>query len=286
VHHWQALHYADPRELVLLGRVAEDLGYTGIALDDHLVLPDSWDSRFPYSSTGRVRLRPETMFPDPWVTFGALASQTEHLRFATWVYILALRDIFSVAKSIATVDHLAPGRTLFGVGLGWLAEEYDAAQVPFHTRGRLTDEMLEGLRTIWQGGPATYTGEQLAFRDVHVQPTPLARIPICVGGHSRAALRRAARHDGWFVRPSHREHLADDLLVLRGLREQEGRADQPFTVMVMVPLDTDHSECERLEEIGVTDVVFGPPCTDSLTEIVEAMSLTVAGHDHEAALRV
>jgi probable F420-dependent oxidoreductase len=284
VHHWQALHFADPRELVLLGRVAEDLGYTGVALGDHLVLPDTWDTRYPYSPTGRVRMRPQTMFPDPWVTFGALAAQTERLKFATWVYILALRDIFTVAKSIATVDHLAPGRTLFGVGLGWLAEEFDAAQVPFSSRGQLTDEMLEGLQTLWQGGPATYEGEQLAFRDVHVQPTPLGPVPICVGGHSRAALRRAARHDGWFVLNQHRDHLADDLPALDELRDQQGRADLPFTVMVMVPPGTAHDECERLAALGVTDVVFGQPCTDSLTEIVEALSLTSEAHCHEDAL--
>jgi probable F420-dependent oxidoreductase len=281
VHHWQALHFADPRELVLLGRVAEDLGYTGIALGDHLVLPDSWDTRYPYSASGRVRMRPQTMFPDPWVTFGALASQTETLKFATWVYILALRDIFTVAKSIATLDHLAPGRTLFGVGLGWLEEEFDAAQVPFGSRGQLTDEMIEGLQALWRGGPASYEGEQVEFRDVHVQPTPLAPIPICVGGHSRAALRRAARHDGWFVLAQHREHLADDLPTLDELREREGRADEPFTVMVMVPPGTPHEECERLAGLGVTDVVFGQACTDSLTEIVESLSLTAEAHDHE-----
>jgi probable F420-dependent oxidoreductase len=278
VHHWQALHFADPRELVLLGRVAEDLGYTGIALGDHLVLPDTWETRYPYSASGRVRMRPETMFPDPWVTFGALASQTEHLKFATWVYILALRDIFTVAKSIATVDHLAPGRTLFGVGLGWLAEEFDAAQVPFSSRGQRTDEMIEALQVLWQGGPASYAGEHLAFRDVHVQPTPVSPVPICVGGHSRPALRRAARHDGWFVLNQHRGHLAEDLKALDDLRGEQGRADQPFTVMVMVPPGTPHEECERLEALGVTDVVFGQSCTDSLTEIVEALSLTSVAH--------
>jgi probable F420-dependent oxidoreductase len=278
VRHWQALHFAEPRELVLLGRVAEDLGYTGIALGDHLVLPNSWDTRYPYSGDGRVRMQPQTMFPDPWVTVGALAAQTEHLKFATWVYILALRDIFAVAKSIATVDHLAPGRTLFGVGLGWLAEEFEAANVPFGARGRITDEMLEGLQEIWAGGPASYEGEALSFRDVHVQPTPLEQNPICVGGHSKPALRRAARHDGWFVLPQHRPHLADDLKELDALRDDLGRADDPFTVMVMLPPGTPHEECERLAEIGVTDVVLSQPCTDSLTEIVEHLSLSASAH--------
>lgn len=106
--HWQALHFADPQELLALGQEAEALGFAGIALGDHLLLPERWQSPYPYTADGKVAMSPHVDFPDPWVSFAALATQTRHLMFTTWVYILPLRDIFTVAKSVATPRPLCP----------------------------------------------------------------------------------------------------------------------------------------------------------------------------------
>jgi probable F420-dependent oxidoreductase len=279
VRHWQALHFADPQELLALGQEAERLGFTGIALGDHLVLPVEWQSPYPYTPDGRVAMSPLVDFPDPWVSFAAIAMQTTRLKFATWVYILPLRDVFTVAKSVATLDRLAPGRTLFGIGVGWLAEEFRAAGLDFTTRGRRTDEMLEALERLWTGGPVSFHGEHLDFDDVYLRPVPAQPVPICVGGHTRVALQRAARHDGWFALAVDRAGLLSQLQTLQGIRKELGREGAPFTVMTMLGADADHAECEELVRLGVTDIVFQPPVSvPDLAGKLAALRGTMARH--------
>ena len=278
VRHWQALHFANPRELLALGQAAEALGFTGIALGDHLLLPAEWQSPYPYTPDGKVAMSPHVDFPDPWVSFAALAMHTRQLKFTTWVYILPLRDVFTVAKSVATLDRLAPGRTVFGIGVGWLAEEFRASGLEFTRRGRRTDEMLQALALLWTGGPSTFHGEHLDFHHVYLRPVPEQSIPICIGGHSSAALGRAAAHDGWFalsVAP------ADFVLQLREVQERRkslGRDGRPFTVMTMVGPEADHAECEEFARLGVTDIVFQPPMSGDLPEKIAALRRTMAGH--------
>ena len=257
--HWQALHFADPQELLALGQEAEALGFAGIALGDHLLLPEQWQSSYPYTADGKVAMSPHVDFPDPWVSFGALATQTRHLLFTTWVYILPLRDVFTVAKSVATLDRLAPGRTLFGIGVGWLAEEFHAAGLDFTTRGGRTDEMLDALERLWTGGPSTFHGDHFDFHDVYLRPTPAQPVSICVGGHTRKALERAARHDGWYALAVERADFLLQLQEVEGLRRSLGRESRPFTVMTMLDPGADHAECEELARLGVTDIVFQPP---------------------------
>jgi probable F420-dependent oxidoreductase len=279
VRHWQALHFADPQELLVLGQVAEEEGFTGIALGDHLLLPASWESPYPYTADGRVAMSPLVDFPDPWVTFGALAMRTTRLKFTTWVYILPLRDVFTVAKSIATFDRLAPGRLLFGVGVGWLSEEFEATGLDFRQRGRRTDEMLEALGQLWTGAAVSYHGRHVDFDNVYLRPAPEHRIPICVGGHTRVALERAARHDGWYGLAVERSQLVAEIAEVQELRRRSGRAGDDFTIMVSVAPNTDHEECDALARLGVTDVVFSPPApTLSLDEKVERLRTTIAEH--------
>ena len=264
MHHWQALHFADPRELVLLGRVAEDLGYTGIALGDHLVLPDTWDTRYPYSASGRVRMRPQTMFPDPWVTFGALASQTEHLKFATWVYILALRDIFTVAKSIATLDHLAPGRVILGAGVGWMQEEIELLGVPYARRGAWSDEALRVMRACWRDGRASFSGEFFTFDDLGCRPGPAnGSIPIWIGGHTERALTRVATlGDGWHAAFPSLDKMRDGIARLREACRRVGRDPAALTVSARVGLSARRvsedvlAEVRALRDLGVAHVIL------------------------------
>ena len=259
---WQALHFADPQELVALGREAEALGFTGVAVGDHLLVPDQWDSPYPYTPDGRVAMPKDADFPDPWVAFAAIAAHTERLRLTPWVYVLPLRDVFTVAKSIATLDRLAPGRTMFGIGVGWLEEEFRAAGIDFASRGRRTDEMLEAMRLLWTGDAVEFHGDHVDFAPARLRPVPAGRIPITVGGHTRPALRRAARHDGWFALVVSREDLTAQLAELAELRREAGTADRPYTIMAMAGGEAGPEEVAELAALGVTDVCFAPPVVE------------------------
>jgi probable F420-dependent oxidoreductase len=260
---WQALHLLGIEETVHLAGVAEELGITGVALGDHLVLTESWRSPYPYSPDGSVAMPAAAPFPDPWVVFAAMAATTTRLRFTSWVFILPLRDPFSTAKSIATLDRLAPGRVDLGIGVGWLAEEFAAAGIDFASRGTRTDESLEVMRLLWTGAPVSFSGRHFAFDDVVLQPTPARPVPIMVGGHTGAALRRAARTDGWYALSMGTDELRRHLDSLRSERERIGRASAPFRVLVMASPDIDAREHAELVDLGVTGLVMPPPPADA-----------------------
>jgi probable F420-dependent oxidoreductase len=275
--YWQALHFADPQQLVALGREAEALGFTGIALGDHLLVPDQWTSPYPYTPDGRVAMPKDVDFPDPWVSFAAIVAHTERLLLTTWVYVLPLRDVFSVAKSVATLDRLAPGRTVFGIGVGWLEEEFRAAGIDFAGRGRRTDEMLEAMARLWTGEAVEFHGDHVDFDAARLRPMPAGPVPITVGGHTRPALRRAARHDGWFALAVSRTDLEAQLAELAELRREADRADAPYMIMAMVGDDADPAECAELRALGVTDICFSPPVTQpDLAGKLDALRATAA----------
>jgi probable F420-dependent oxidoreductase len=274
---WQALHFADPSELVALAVEAEALGFTGVALGDHLLVPDEWTSPYPYTRDGRVNMPKDADFPDPWVSFAAVAARTERLRFTTWVFVLPLREVFSVAKAVATLDRLAPGRTVFGVGVGWLEEEFRAAGIDFTGRGRRTDEMLEAMRLLWTGQPVSFHGDHVAFDAARLRPVPAGPVPITIGGHTPAALRRAADHDGWYALAVDRAALHAQLDELAERRRAAGRADRPFTITAMVGPDADPADCADLAARGVTDVCCPPPIGQAdLAAKIEALRATAA----------
>jgi probable F420-dependent oxidoreductase len=138
--------------------------------------------------------------PDPLVWLSYVASATARIRLATGVLILPQRNPLVLAKEVATLDHLSGGRVVLGVGVGWLAEEFDALGVPFRRRGARADEYIEVMRRLWDGDHAAHDGEFVSFSDVSSNPKPArGRVPIVVGGHSEAAARRAGRiGDGFF----------------------------------------------------------------------------------------
>jgi probable F420-dependent oxidoreductase len=257
VEHWYALHMCATAELVPLAVAAEDLGFTGVALGDHLLLTAQWRSAYPYSADGTVAMDPTAPFPDPWVALGAVAARTERLRMTTWVFVLPLRDPFTVARSAATLDVLSGGRFDFGIGVGWLEEEFAAAGIPFAGRGARTDEMVGVLRALWTGEPVSHHGEAFAFDDVIVRPAVDHPMPLYVGGHTDVALRRAARLDGWYALQLDRAALAERITRYRELRAEIGTPG-PGRVVAMVDGGADPAEIDALAALGVDAVVFRP----------------------------
>ena len=257
---WQSLAFVEPDQLVDLARCAEECGFHGVLLSDHLVFPGKLTSKYPYAPDGRPMFDGTVPFPDPWVAIAAMAAATTRLRFATLVYVLPLRDPFDVAKAVGTAALLSNDRVVLGAGAGWMREEYDAVGIDFSTRGRRFDEMIAVMRALWTGRMVEHHGEIFDFGAMQMSPVPAASPPIYVGGVSDAALRRAARlGDGWMGSGNTPEEVPGVLARLRALRRECGREHDPFTPIVPLKARLDLDLLRRLEqEHGLTQTVSYP----------------------------
>jgi probable F420-dependent oxidoreductase len=187
------------REYTPLIEAAEDCGYSAVWLGDHLVAPEHTTSRNPYSDHRGAGFDPLTPLADVWTALAHAACSTTTIRLGTGVYILPLRDVFVSARAAASVQELSRGRVVFGVGTGWLREEFEAVGASFGDRAARTDEAIEAMRLLWTGRVVEYHGGHVSFPAVRLAPPIEVPIPVFGGGLSSRALERAARLcDGWF----------------------------------------------------------------------------------------
>jgi probable F420-dependent oxidoreductase len=250
---WQVVSFSEPEQLLGIARAAEEAGFEGVLLSDHLFFPGRLASRYPYSADGEPAFDGTTPFPDAWTTIAAMAAVTERLRFATMVYILPLRNPLEVAKTVGTAALLSGGRVALGCGAGWIREEFDALEIPFESRGARMSEMIEVLRRVWTGEMIEHRGRFFDFGPLQMSPPPPAPVPIWVGGLSKAALRRAARlGDGWIGTGQTPEEAIALCGELRRLRADAGRASAPFEALVPLVAPPDPDVLRRLADAGVT----------------------------------
>jgi probable F420-dependent oxidoreductase len=245
-------------QLAELARFAEELGFHGLMVGDHLVWPNRIESRYPYTPDGKIFVPPDTPWPDPWALFAHLAAVTSKLHFASNIYLAALRDPFTVAKCVATASVLSGGRVACGVSAGWLKEEYDIAGIDFARRGARLDEVIEVCRKLWTGAPVEHTGDRFRFGAI-MQPAPEQSVPIWIGGGAPAAIRRAARNDGWLPLPmtvaqalAARSHLAE-------IRAQGGLGMEGYTIGLPLAEPVTAASVRSLEEHGQHDLVVIAP---------------------------
>ena len=186
---------SDPVVIRDYAQAVEDLGYRHILIYDHVLgasTANRPDWRGPYTS--------ETMFHEPFVLYGYLAAITRRVELVTGVIILPQRQTALVAKQAAEVDILSGGRMRLGIGVGWNYVEYQALNEDFHTRGARSEEQIAVLRALWTQPVASFHGRWHHIDEAGINPLPVQRpIPIWLGGHSEAALKRTGRlGDGWF----------------------------------------------------------------------------------------
>ena len=154
---------------------------------------------------------------------GALAARTSRIKFVNSVVILPLRDPATAAKAVATAAYLSDNRIVLGVGVGWMKEEFELTGQNFHDRGKRMDEMIEVMRLLWSGEMIEHHGRFFDFPPMQMSPAPTQRVPIVIGGQSDAALRRAARNDGWFGADAYQPDVLLPLLdKLAGYRREYG----------------------------------------------------------------
>lgn len=201
---------------------AERLGFASVWTVDHIVLPHVSSQSYPYTRLPGVSLPPTWPVLDPLVTLAAIASRTSRVLLGTGVYLLPLRPPVINAKLAVSVDILSRGRLLLGVGLGWIREEYETLGVAWEDRGRLFDEQIDLMRTLWRDAEPSFAGKFWQVGGVGFEPKPVnGSVPLLIGGKNDISRRRAAkRGDGW--------HLIDmepaEIAACRALLAEDCRA--------------------------------------------------------------
>lgn len=263
---WCATAFMDSQELISVSRMLDTCGYHGLMVSDHLMFPKDLTSPYPYSPTGdgKPMWQPEASWPDPWVLIGAMSSVTTALTFTTNVYVAPMRPLLQVAKEVSTASVISNGRVALGAGAGWMREEFEQQGQSFTNRGKRFTEMVRALREIWKPGWVEFHGE---FYDVPLctmEPTPAAPIPIYIGGHSDAALRRAAMvGDGWIGNAYPVEVAAGYISKLKGYLHEYGRDNDDFEIICgLYAMPTPDLFKRAEEEMGLTGALCMPWALD------------------------
>lgn len=243
--------------VVQLAEVAESAGFESIWTVEHVIWPSSYDSAYPYSDDGKMPGKASTPLPDPLIWLAFAAAHTSTVRLATGIVILPQRNPLVLAKEVATLDTLCGGRLDLGIGVGWLEEEFEALGIPFADRGPMTDDYVAAMRALWASDDASHDGPFASFADVSSNPKPAqGSVPIVVGGHSKAAARRAGRlGDGFFPGKGSPEELAELFDVVRQTAADAGRDAAAIELTAGHPglFGADPvGAAEELAELGVT----------------------------------
>lgn len=251
-------------------QIIESAGYDSLWASDHLAMPVRGVSSYPFSSDGRIPWSNDLAWADAIVALGIAAAVTDHIELGTAVLVAALRSPLVFAKQLATVAVEAEGRTVLGVGVGWLEHEYDAVGVPFSKRGQRLDAWMEVARDVWSGS-LSVRADGLPYpnpTEMVCRPVPPAPVPILVGGLSPAALGRAGRlGDGWIgLQPAgglDASALADSIEEIRDTALQAGR--DPSTLRIVLQITESDGQAAliagRLDELlsaGVNEIIVDP----------------------------
>ncbi len=257
----------DGESAAVTARQAEQVGFNSIWVVEHAVVPKSYASTYPYDDGGRLfKGSSQLDHSDPLIWLAFAAGATTSIRLATGVLILPQRNPLVLAKAVASLDRLSVGRLDFGVGVGWLREEFEALGVPFERRGARTDEYIEAMRVLWTQEEAEFHGEFVDFEPVYCQPKPVQQpLPILIGGHSERAARRAGEFGDVFF-PAERppEFLAELYASAKNHAAAAGR--DPDALQLWTSSYGDRSHLDELAAIGVSQVMLPAKPADQLEE--------------------
>jgi probable F420-dependent oxidoreductase len=266
--------------MLAFARHAEAVGFESIYVVEHVVVRVGYAERYPYAPGGRMPLPDDCPIPDPLELLAFLAAGTERIVLATGILVAPLHHPVQLAKRVATVDVLSGGRMRLGVGVGWMREELEAVGIDYADRGGRTDEVIEAMRALWSADEGAHRGERFAFEGLVSRPRPVQRdrdghpsVPVHVGGHSRAAARRAGRlGDGFQPLGLDDDALADRLRVMRESAERAGRDPSTIEVSLAGVLEsTGPAEVERAAAQGADRLVLSTRSAE-LAEVTDRLS--------------
>jgi len=266
----------DPFQLMPLAQAAEEAGYDSVTVPDSICFPKESDTQYPYNQDGNREFLEGRPFIEAFCLVSALAAVTQRVRFTTFVIKLPIRQPVLVAKQATSVAYLSRNRLVLGVGTSPWPEDYIVTGTPWEGRGPRMDEMIAVLRGLGTGEFFEFHGKYYDIPAIKLCPVPTQPIPIMIGGHADAALRRAARlGDGW-MHGGGKENLGDLLAKLNRYRREAGRENVPFEIHVISMDAFTLDGVRRLEDQGVTDVIVGfrnayEPDTQTLQHKLDAL---------------
>jgi probable F420-dependent oxidoreductase len=244
-----------------LGPALEERGFESVWVPEHVVLFDEYESQYPYAADGRFPGGADSGLLEPFTALTYLAAVTDTLRLGTGICLVTQRNPIYTAKQVADLDVLSGGRVDFGVGVGWLKEEFDALGMPFEDRGPRSHDVIGAMQSLWSDEVSSYEGKHYSLPECRMSPKPVQtpHPPVLFGGETNAALRRAAElGQGWFGFNRTPDQVPEALTRLdRALAERgRSRGDGDFTVTICPYFNPiDRAALERYEELGVDRVV-------------------------------
>ncbi|KMO74706.1 LLM class flavin-dependent oxidoreductase [Mycolicibacterium obuense] len=248
----------DPTFYIPLAKAAEAAGYHAMTIPDSIAYPFESDSTYPYTPDGSREFLDGKAFIESFVLTAALCAVTTTLHFNHFVLKLPIRPPALVAKQAGSLAALFDNRLGLGVGTSPWAEDYELLGVPFARRGKRMDECIEIIRGLTSGEYFEFHGEFYDIPKTKMTPAPSRPVPILIGGHADAALRRAARNDGWMHGGGDPEELDALLSKLARFREEEGSAGNGDYQIHVISIDAYTLDgVKRLEDKGITDVIVG-----------------------------
>ena len=239
-----------------LAIAAEEAGFDTFTLPDSICYPEESDSKYPYNGTGDREFLDGVPFLEPFSLIPAMGAVTTKLRFTTSVMKLAIRQPVVVAKSVSSVAVLTNNRFGFGVGISPWPDDFDACQIPWAKRGRRMDEMIDIVKGLMTGEYFSYEGEIFQIESMKISPAPSRSVPILIGGHSDAALRRAARvADGFIHAGGTFEALETTVKQINQYRTEYGREQESFEYQSMGAEAFSVDGVRRLEDLGIGEAI-------------------------------
>src|SRR3954468_5879880 len=246
----------DPAYYIPLAQAADAAGYHAMTIADSIAYPFESDSKYPYTDDGNREFLDGKAFIETFAMIGALSAVTTNLHFNFFVLKLPIRPPALVAKQAGSLAALFGNRLGLGVGTSPWPEDYELMGVPFSKRGKRMDECIDIIRGLTSGEYFEFHGEFYDIPKMKMTPAPTKPIPILVGGHAEAALKRAARCDGWMHGGGQPEELDRLIKRLNQIRDEEGRTG-PFEIHVISADAFTLDGIKRLEDKGVNDVIVG-----------------------------
>ncbi len=257
-----------PDQYLPLANAAEELGFNSMALPDSLCYPEHASANYPYNGDGSREFLKDQPFVEPLVAIPYLAGQTKRLRFITAVYKLAVRQPLVVAKQLSTLSALCGDRLDFGVGISPWPEDFEGCQIPWEKRGARLDDQIAIIRGLLTGEFFAHDGKQIQLASMQLCPAGSPQ-PILIGGHSDAALKRAARAgDGWIGAGGSLEDYRILIDKLNSYRKAFERDHLPFRIQVSSADAFSAKGQDALRDMGVDEchIAFRNPYTDGVDQ--------------------
>lgn len=237
---------------------AEAAGIESVWTFEHVIVPTDYDSKYPYARSGKMGIPPEAWFLDPLISLAHVAAATKTIRLGTGVNIFPQANPLLFAKQTASLDALSGGRLTLGLGIGWLAEEYEAMGTPFARRGARFDDYLEAVKKVWSGEVVEHESEFLSWHGFKSHPTPAQRPhpPILIGGSTTKTLRRVVNAaQGWYAPSDSTSELTEKIGELRKLATQAGRPFESIDITTNWRIAKRPDALPELEDLGVSRAV-------------------------------